>query len=114
MRFGISLVLGPIKVFLGTPCCRLDQSESLRPSRKSRAKSVETSRAATIAPAKLTARDTVASSTPAFQLDPHVRNDILALVTLGFPKRQAQSRVDAVTAGTTTEDIIKSALQGGR
>ena len=108
MKFGLSIVFGPIKLFLGTPCCRLeDQSES-RPSRRPRA-----SREAIIAPTKPTARGT-ASTVPTFQLDPQVRNDsILALVTLGFPKRQAQSRVDAITAGTTTEDIIKAALQGG-
>ena len=106
MKFGLSIVFGPIKLFLGTPCCRLDQPESRPPSRKSR-----TSREVTVAPATPTAR---VATTSTFQLDPQVRNDsILALVTLGFPKRQAQSRVDAVTAGTTTEDIIKAALQGG-
>ena len=50
-----------------------------------------------------------------FQLDPQVRQDALnALQTLGFGKREAQSRVDAVKSGSTSEEIIKAALQGGR
>jgi AAA+ superfamily predicted ATPase len=49
-----------------------------------------------------------------FQLDPQVRDDsVAALMSLGFPKRQAQSRVDAVTTGSSAEDIIKAALRGG-
>jgi DNA replication protein DnaC len=47
------------------------------------------------------------------QLDPQVRDDsVAALMSLGFPKRQAQSRVDAVTTGSSAEEIIKAALRG--
>ena len=62
----------------------------------------------TITPAKAT---TVATSAPPpFQLDPQVRDgSILALVTLGFPKRQAQARVDAVTVWSSAEAVIKAA-----
>jgi hypothetical protein len=114
MKFGICILLGPWKFSFGTPSCRFSIGRGERPSRKTRAKSVETPVREAPARAKVTARDTV-STTSTFQLDPQVREDsILALVTLGFPKRQAQLRVDAVTAGTTTEDIIKAALQRGR
>jgi Holliday junction resolvasome RuvABC DNA-binding subunit len=65
-----------------------------------------------IIPAKAT---TVATSAPPpFQLDPQVRNDsISALRTLGFPKHQAQVRVAGVKSGSSTEEIIKAALQQG-
>jgi SpoVK/Ycf46/Vps4 family AAA+-type ATPase len=50
-----------------------------------------------------------------FQLDPQVCQDaIRALQTLGFGKREAQGRVNAIkTEGVSTEDIIKAALRGG-
>jgi hypothetical protein len=45
------------------------------------------------------------------QLDLQSREDsIAALQALGFKKREAQSRVNAVTTGSSTEEIIKAAL----
>jgi Holliday junction resolvasome RuvABC DNA-binding subunit len=41
------------------------------------------------------------------------QDSIDAMVALGFKRKQAVARVDAVTSGSTAEEIIKSALQGG-
>jgi SpoVK/Ycf46/Vps4 family AAA+-type ATPase len=62
---------------------------------------------------RVTPAATVAPSAPAsFQLDPTVREDsIAALMALGFKRKEAQSRVDAVATGSTAEEIIKVALQ---
>lgn len=114
MRFGISIVIGSATLFIGVPRCEFSLGRRGRPSRKPRTKSGETSRELTTRSAKPTAGNTTAT-TPTFQLDPVVRqNSIDALVTLGFPKRQAQARVNAVTVGSSTEAVIKAALRGGR
>jgi hypothetical protein len=115
MKLGISIVLGPATLFIGLPRCRFSSGRGRQARRKPPAKEAETEDVVTSASAKPTARDTV-SSVPAFQLDPAVRQDsISALITLGFPKRQAQVRVDGVKSGSSTEEVIKAALQrGGR
>jgi Holliday junction resolvasome RuvABC DNA-binding subunit len=95
MKFGFSIWAGSWKFqvgIIGTPCCCLDERTSQRKP----------------APAK-----SVKTSAPASQLDPARQDAISALVALGFPKRQAQARIDAVTAGSTTEEILKAALRNG-
>jgi RuvA, C-terminal domain len=112
MKVGVIIFLGPLKFYFGTPRCRLPLGRGRQARRKTPAKEVATSHEPNIAPARGTAKDTV--STPAL-LDPQLRQDSIdALVVLGFRRKQATSRVDAVT-DATAEAIIKSALQrGGR
>jgi hypothetical protein len=113
MRFGFFILLGPLKFYFGTSRPQFSPGRGRPARRNTPAKEVETSREVTKAPVKPTARDTI--SMPTFQLDPAVRADsIAALVTLGFPKRQAQTRVNGVKSGSSTEEVIKAALQGGR
>jgi hypothetical protein len=104
MRLGISILLGSWKFSAGTvvPCCCLDHERT--PQRKpAQAKS---------APAKASAVATSAPPASEPQTDTPARQDaVRALVALGFPKRQAQSRVDAIAAETTTEEIVKAALR---
>jgi hypothetical protein len=103
MKLGINIVFGSWKFSFGTvtPCCCLDHERT--PQRKAQTKG---------APAKSSAVATGAPPASEPQADTPARQDaVRALVALGFPKRQAQSRVDAVTAGSTTEEILKAALQ---
>jgi Holliday junction resolvasome RuvABC DNA-binding subunit len=112
MKVGIIILLGPLKFYFGTPRRRLSLGRGRQAGRKIPAKELATSHEAIIAPARATARDTVSTSTPAL-LDPQLRQDSIdALVLLGFRRKQATSRVDAIT-GATAEAIIKSALQRG-
>jgi hypothetical protein len=119
MKLGISILIGPLKLWLGTPRCRLSIGRLGRHSRKTRAKSVETSRkdSKELSTKSATAGDTAPTSKPkptTFQLDPVVRQDSIdALVALKFKRKEAVARVDAVTRGSTAEEIIKSALRGG-
>lgn len=117
MRVGISISLGPIKLWLGTPRCRLSIGPHGRRSAKIPAEAE---------PENVVAREPEppagvsrpkeqtpirSSSSP---LELRMREDsIAALIALGFPKRQAKARVNAVTAGSSTEEIIKTALRGG-
>jgi hypothetical protein len=106
MKLGINIVFGSWKFSFGTitPCCCLDNQRT--PRKTAQAKS---------APAKASAVATSAPPASEVQADTPARQDaVRALVALGFPKRQAQSRVAVVTAGATTEEIVKAALQNNQ
>jgi hypothetical protein len=114
MRLGISILLGPVTLFLGIPRCRFSLGRGRESRRKPPSKCVGASREllTSITPATAAARDAVSTTGG---LDPQLRQDAInALQTLGYPKRQAQARVAAVTAGSSAEELIKAALQGGR
>jgi hypothetical protein len=113
MKLGICILVGPIKLWLGTPGPRISIGRLGRPSRKTRVKTVIPIPAIKQKPSPT--KVAVPEAKPAtFQLDPQTRQDSIdALIALGFRRKQAVARVDAVTAGSSAEEIIKSALRGG-
>jgi hypothetical protein len=107
IRLGFAISIGPLTLWVGTPrpCLRIGRRRAIRK------KPVNPS--ATRKHKSSIAKSTSPPNSVSSPLQAQARADALAaMIALGYKKRQAQARVDAVKDASTTEEILRAALRG--